>query len=296
MIDRKIRIEEAKNFSLVLPAVLIFAFFYILPFFYTFVLALFDGNASIPFERFVGLANFKEIIYGTESAKWWPSVGRSFYISFWALTFQNILAFALALAVDRAVRTGNIYRVIFFLLPILSEIIIGVLMRRFLLPRPGVFNHLLQQIGLGAWARDWLNDTNYALTTVAIIHCWRGFGWGFIILLAGLQTIPQQLYEAARIDGANAWQQFTRITVPLMVPVVCLVVILTILGTVQLIGLPMALTRGGPGGATTLAVMKILNDLNNYTGRASAQGIVLGIILVTISFTMLQVSKKLKKV
>jgi len=284
--------EDLKSFSFVLPALAIFAFFYIVPFFYTFWLALHQGT-GVSQLTFVGLDNFKNII---GDGAWWSSVGRSFYISLWALTFQNLLALFLALAVDRAVRTGNIYRVIFFLLPILSEVIIGLLIRRILLPSPGVFNHFLEQIGLSAFVRDWLNDSRYALTTLAVTHCWRGFAWGFIILLAGLQTIPQQLYEAARIDGANAWQRFTKVTVPLLIPVICMVIILTILGTVQLIGLPMALTRGGPANATTLAVMKILNELRNYAGYASAQGIVLGLILVAISFSMMKISKRLNKV
>ena len=286
--------EQLKNFSFVLPALAIFSLFYIIPFFYTFWLALHRGSAIYSLS-FVGAQNFKNIFL--HDAEWWHSVGRSFYITLWALSFQNILAFLLALAVDKAIRTGNIYRVIFFLLPILSEIIIGLLVRRLLLPDPGVFNHFLAKIGLGGFARDWLNDPNTAMTTLALTHCWRGFGWGFVILLAGLQTIPQQLYEAARVDGANAFQRFAKVTLPLMVPIIFLVIILTILGTVQVIGLPMALTRGGPAGKTTVCVLRIYNDLiNQHAGYASAEGIILGVILITLSFILLRISKKLKSV
>lgn len=286
--------EEVINFSFVLPALAIFSLFYVVPFFYTFWLALHSGS-ELSTLKFVGLDNFKNIFL--RDHEWWASVGRSFYIALWGLTFQNILAFILALAVDRAVRSGNIYRVVFFLLPVLSEVIIGLLVRRLLVVDPGVFNHFLEIVGLGGLSRNWLNDPNLALTTLAVTHCWRGFGWGFIILLAGLQTIPQQLYEAARIDGANSWQRFTRITVPLMIPMIFMVIILTILGTVQVIGLPMALTRGGPAGKTTVAVLKIYNELKNYhAGYASSEGIVLGLILVSVSFILLRVSKKLKKI
>ncbi len=285
--------EEIKNFSFVLPALFVFTLFYILPFFYTFWLAFHKGS-EISQLTFVGFENFRRVfMYDKE---WWASVGRSFYITLWALTFQNFLAFALALAVDRATRSGQFYRVIFFLLPVLSEIIIGLLVRNLLLPDPGVFNHFLQKIGLGKFAHDWLNDPKYALTTLAITHCWRGFGWGFVILLAGLQTIPQELYEAARIDGANAWERFFKITMPLMIPIICLVIILTILGTVQVIGLPMVLTRGGPAGKTTVSVLRIYNELKNYhAGYASCEGIILGIILVSLSFCLLKISRKLKR-
>lgn len=286
--------EQLENLSFVLPALIIFSFFYIIPFFYTFWLGLHSGS-EIGSLRFVGLDNFKQIFLN--DPEWWQAVGRSFYITFWALTFQNLLAFLLALAVDKAIRTGKIYRIIFFILPILSEIVIGLLIRRILVTDPGVFNHFLEKIGLAGFARDWLNDPKFALNTLAITHCWRGFGWGFVILLAGLQTIPQELYEAARIDGASAWQRFTKITIPLMIPVIFLVITLTILGTVQLIGLPMALTRGGPAGKTTVAVFRIYNELKNYHGGyASAEGIILGIVLVTLSFTLLKISNKLKRI
>ena len=355
--------EEIKNFSFVLPALSIFFFFYIIPFIYTFFLALHQGS-GLSSLKFVGLENFKRllspvgvviviiligcmlmalpfwfkrriekrnklnttllkvvkvgsvilgiicVVYGIKvlgetlssascwmiDKEWWASVGRSFYITLWALTFQNFLAFALALCVDKAIRTGYIYRAIFFLLPVISEIIFGLLIRSLLLPYPGVLAHFLKKLGLENWIRDWLNDPRYALTTLAFVHCWRGFGWGFVILLAGLQTIPQTLYEAARIDGAGAWQRFTKITLPLMLPVIVLVVILTILGTVQVIGLPMVLTRGGPAGKTTVSVLRIYNDLKNYhAGYASSEGIVLGIILITLSFTLLKISNRLKK-
>lgn len=291
---KKLKIsEDVQSFLFVLPALVIFVFFYVIPFFYTFWLAFHRGSGIGEF-TFVGLANFKKVIF--QDKLWWNSVKYSFYITLWALTFQNALAFMLALAVDKAIRTGNIYRVIFFLLPIISEIIFGLLVRKLLLYDPGVFNHLLEKIGLGRFTHDWLGDPKTALTCLAITHCWRGFGWGFIILLAGLQSIPTQLYEAARIDGANAIQRFTKITLPLMIPVVCLVVILTVLGTVQVIGLPMALTRGGPAQKTTVAVYRIYNELNNYhLGYASTEGIILGVILIVISFTLLSISRRLKR-
>ncbi len=354
--------EQLVNLSFVFPALAIFSFFYIIPFFYTFWLSLHEASpTNVLSHTFVGAQNFKDIfsiqifaglaallgilliafalknkfkklslnnkkslakglqivtlilggaclIYAINTfisiakggfsfapdLQWWNSVRRSFYITLWALTFQNCLAFILALGVDRAVRTGQIYRVIFFLLPVLGEVIIGLLLRIMLSHYPGVFNHLLESIGLGAWAQNWLGK-DLALATLAISHCWRSFGYGFIILLAGLQTIPEQLYEAARIDGANALQRFTKVTVPMLIPIIFLVIILTVLGTVQIIGLPMALTRGGPAGKTTVSILRIFNDLNNsHVGYASAEGLILGLILVTLSFGLLRISKKIK--
>jgi ABC-type sugar transport system permease subunit len=283
--------DKFKNFSFILPAFLIFTIFYIYPFFYTFILSFHKGDA-ISSLKFVGGSNFKEVLLYDKD--WWRSVYNSAFITLWALTFQNILAFFLALGVDRATRTGKIYRVIFFILPVLSEIIIGLLMREILLSEPGIFNRWLKGIGLGAFTQDWLGKERVLLTT-ALVHCWKGFGWAFIILLAGLQTIPEQLYEAARIDGANSFQRFFKVTLPLLMPVVSLVMVLTILGTMQAFAMILALTRGA-GGLTEVSVMRIYNHLRgNQVGLACAEGVVLGVILVTVSFTMLNISKRIRR-
>ena len=95
---------------------------------------------------------------------------------------------------------------------------------------------------------------------MAIVHCWKGFGWGFLIFLAGLQTIPRELYEAARVDGASAWQSFRKITLPLMVPVMVLVAILTVLGTMQVFVLIVSLVGGEFAGHTSVPVLRIYRD------------------------------------
>ncbi|MFA6281115.1 MAG: sugar ABC transporter permease [Candidatus Omnitrophota bacterium] len=283
--------DKFKNFSFVLPAFLIFSIFYIYPFVYTFILSFHRGDA-ISGLQFVGWTNFKEVLIFDKA--WWRSMYNAGFITFWALTFQNILAFALALAVDKATRTGKIYRVIFFILPVLSEIIIGLLMREILISDPGILNQWLKNSGLGFIATDWLSRNSVLLTT-ALVHCWKGFGWAFVIILAGLQTIPEQLYEAARIDGANFWQTFRKVTLPLLTPVIAMVLVLTILGTMQAFAMILALTRGA-GGLTEVPVMRIYNHLRgSQVGLACAEGVVLGIILITISFTMLYVSKQIRK-
>jgi len=270
-----------------LPAFLIFSVFYIYPFFYTLFLSFFKGDA-ISYLEFVGFNNFKEILLYDKA--WWRSMYNAGFITFWALTFQNILAFLLALGVDKAVRTQKFYRVVFFLLPILSEIIIGLLMRIFLLSDPGVLNHLLERLHLDFLKRDWLAPQS-ALLSCALVHCWKGFGWAFVIILAGLQSIPEELYEAARVDGANAFQSFLKITLPLMIPVFTLVVILTILGTMQAFAMILALTRG-TGGLTEVPVMRIYNHLRTgQTCYACSEGVVLGLILVIVAFGMLKFSK-----
>jgi ABC-type sugar transport system permease subunit len=152
-------------------------------------------------------------------------------------------------------------------------------------------------IGLGNLARAWLADPRTALTCVAIIHMWRGFGWGFIILLAGLQNIPRELYEAARIDGAGSWDIFRKVTVPLMIPVFVLVAVLTVLGTMQIYDLIVSTTGGGPGYHTEVPITRILAAMKGSSrfGYACALGLIFGVVLLLASMSQLKLSKYLKK-
>ncbi len=280
-----------ENYVFVLPAITIFMIFYVIPFVWVFQLGMFEWDGILPTKTFVGLANFWEIF--TQDKIWWSSLLNVGYITLIALTLQNALAFLLAWACDREIKMKNFYRVIFFIPPVLSEVVVGLVWQWILDGNYGLLNGWLHQMGLQAWARNWLSDPQTALTTVAVVHCWKGFGWGFLIFLAGLQTIPKELYEAARVDGANAWHSFRHITVPLMIPVVVLVAILTVLGTMQAFVLIIAMTGGGPAYHTQVPVLRILASMRGSSrfGYACAQGITFGVILVLISFIQYRFSK-----
>jgi ABC-type sugar transport system permease subunit len=125
---------------------------------------------------------------------------------------------------------------------------------------------------------------------------WKGFGWGFIILLAGLQGIPRELYESARVDGAGEWRVFWKITVPLMIPVFILVSVLTILGTMQIYDLVVSTTGGGPGYHTEVPMTRIIAKMLGSArfGYACALGIVFGLVLLTLSLIQIQISKRVR--
>ncbi|MFH0826853.1 MAG: sugar ABC transporter permease [Candidatus Omnitrophota bacterium] len=283
-----------ENYLFVLPAVAIFAIFYIIPFIWVFQLGLYEWDGILPTKIFVGLENFKEII---QDKIWWQSMVNAGYITIIALTFQNVLAFLLAWACDREIKLKNFYRMVFFIPPVLSEVVVGLVWQWILDGNYGLLNNWLIQLGFPNLVRNWLSDPKTALTTVAIIHSWKGFGWGFLIFLAGLQTIPRELYEAARVDGANAWQSFRKVTIPLMVPVAVLVGILTILGTMQAFVLIIAMTGGGPAYHTQVPVLRILASMRGSSrfGYACAQGISFGVILMAISFIQYRFSKKARQ-
>jgi ABC-type sugar transport system permease subunit len=292
--------STVENYVFVLPAATIFTIFYIIPFLSVFRYSFYDWDGIILLKDalFVRLANFKEVL--CQDPSWWQSMWNAVYITLIALTFQNVLAFLLAWACDREIRLKNFYRVIFFIPPVLSEIVVGMAWKYIINDIDGanLINRMLINIGLPQLVHHWLSDPKTALTTVAVVHCWKGFGWGFLILLAGLQTIPRELYEAARVDGANAWQSFRKITLPLMIPVMVLVAILTVLGTMQVFVLIIGLVGGELAGHTSVPVLRILAEMRGSSrfGYACAQGISFGVILVAISFIQYRFSKRARQI
>jgi ABC-type sugar transport system permease subunit len=291
--------DMAKNYMFVVPAVAIFAVFYIYPFFELVQLSFYEWQGIGP-KTFIGLANFREL---AGDKIWWTSLRNAGYITLIALTLQNVLAFALALACDREIRMKRFYRLVFFIPPVLSEVVVGILWNWILNAgtqngqQLGLFNHALVWIGLPNLVHNWLSDPGTALTCIALVHAWKGFGWGFILLLAGLQTIDRQLYEAAKIDGAGSWATFWNITIPMMMPVILVVAILTILGSMQVFVLILSLVNQGLVYHTEVPVTRILGEMLN-TGRfgyACAQAIVFGAMLVVVSFGLRSLSNRVKQ-
>jgi ABC-type sugar transport system permease subunit len=286
-----------ENYFFILPAVIIFTIFYIIPFLWVFQLSLSDWDGILPTKTFVGLQNFKEI--ATQDPSWWQAMWNAGYITLIALTLQNALAFLLALACDREIKMKNFYRVVFFIPPVLSEIVVGMAWRFIISDVDGanIVNRMLVSVGLPQLVHNWLSDPKIALTTVALVHSWKGFGWGFLIFLAGLQTIPKEFYEVARVDGASAWDSFKMITIPLMVPVIVLVAILTVLGTMQAFALILGLVGGEFAGHTSVPVLRILAVMRDSSrfGYACAQGISFGVILVAISFIQYRLSRRYRQ-
>ena len=286
----------------VLPALGLFGTFTI----YAFVLLLttsflgWDGiyphNPFLSFETFrqvfVGAQNYVEVFM--DDPVFWRSFRQDGLVTLLALTFQNALALLLAIAVNRRLRGVGAYRTIYFIPPILSEIVVGLVWSWIYDGNYGLFNQLLDAMGLEGLTRDWLSDPDTALNALAVIHMWKGFGWGFVIFLAGLQTIPEELYEAARMDGASPWHRFWHITLPLLWPVCIVVSVLTILGTMQIFALIVATTQGGPGYHTEVPITRIFASMlgSSRFGYACAQGIVFGLILLVVSLVQLRFQRR----
>ena len=275
-----------------LPVLVFLVIFGIFPFFQVFHLSLYEWDGISKTTHFVGLKQYVRVF---QDHVWWISLKNAAWITFLALTLQNGLAFLLAWIVDHDIRLKFFYRLVFYIPPVLSGIVVGIVWSQILDGEYGILNSLLNILNLSHLTRLWFSDPDTAINAVAVVHMWKGFGWGFIIFLAGLRGIPREIYEAAQVEGASSFRIFWSITIPMMIPVLFLVSILTILGTMQIYDIIIATTQGGPGYHTEVPITRIFASLigSSRFGFSCSMGVVFGFILLIISLLQIWISKKI---
>ena len=192
----------------------------------------------------------------------------------------------MAIMVDKVKWFRNLFRSIFYFPTLLSGIVMGFVWAMLLNYNFGVVNQILNVIGLGSWAVDWLGDPKYAMVAVVLSTVWKGAGYYMIIYLAGLQGIPAELSEAASIDGANGWQQFRFITFPLLAGSLTVCLVLSMISALKIFDQIAVMTDGGPGFATetlTYIIYKVgFGELRQGFGTALAMVLFLIIMIITI--------------
>lgn len=288
--------ETRRNWSVylfILPAFLVYIVFGLYPFIETFKISFFEWDGISTEQIFVGLRNYYEIFF--KDNVWWASVGHAVFIAVFAMIVQNSIALFLAVLVYRDIKAKRFYRMVFYIPPVLSLIVVGLIWRFIYNNEYGLLNYWLHLIGLDNLTRPWLADPKTALLCISIVQSWQGLGNAFLLFYAGLQVIPEELFEAAHVDGANAWGRFTNITVPSLIPVATLVSILTLLGTMQTFPLIIAMTNGGPGFHTEVPVTRIYKSAfeSYHFGYATAEAVVLGVMLLILSLLQLRISKSM---
>ena len=275
-------------FLFLLPGLVLFGLLVLLPILIAGYLSFFrwNGLGGLPepgSDRFIGLENFQRLL---SDELFLGDVRRMLIIVVLSLVIQLPMSLGLALLLNQKMRGRAIYRTIFFAPYVLSEVITGVLFTMVFSPEHGLVNSVLSAIGLEGAAAEWLADPDTVLYSVFAVITWKYFGFHMILYLAGRQGIPNELLEAAAIDGANAWRQFWHVTLPLLGPTIRMSVFLSIIGTIQLFDLVWVLTRGGPVHASeTMAVtMYIFGFERNQFGYASA--ISVAMFLISLVFAL----------
>ena len=282
---------EYENLLFIFPAMLLFVVFSVYPLIKTFQLSVYEWSGIGADMTFVGIANYIKAI---ADERWWHSVLNGFLFGFMALIIMNPIALMLAIFVSAKLKGALAYRVIYYIPPIMSGIVVGYIWRWIYDPINGILNNLLGVFQLDFLIHDWLNSPATALGAVIAASIWQGIGGSFLLFLSGLQGIPKELYEAAEMDGATKWKQFCHITIPSLKKTYTIVSILTILGSMQTLGIVVSMTNGGPGGATNVPALRIYNEaFKNYRfGYASALSVILGIMLLIVSWLQMKVKKQ----
>ena len=276
----------------ILPTLALFAVFSVYPFARTVQLSFTDWDGLSSAFRGVGLTNYLAAFRDTI---WWQSIGNGLLLAVVALTLMQGLGLLLAIAVDRKISGQSIYRTLFYIPPILSGIVVATIWKWLYEPNNGVINSTLENIGLGGLAHPWLGSPATALWAISLVSIWQGVGYPFLLFLAGLQGISNDIYEAARMDGATGSQIFRMITLPLLRPVIGIVSVLTFLGAMQTFNLVVAMTGGGPGYATEVPILHIYRAAFGGSpdfGYASALSIIFGLLLFGVSMISLYMTRR----
>ena len=231
-----------------LPALLVYVIFLALPILSSMGLSFFTGSGLRP-DRFIGFGNYVELFTNPLWRDRFLNALRNTFIFFTIhMVVQNTLGLLFATLLASGIKGHSVLRTVVFLPATLSVLVIGFLWRLILNPQWGAVNKILKGIGLNEWALPWLGVPGVALVVISLVSCWQWVGLPTMMFLAGLLTIPDDLTEAARVDGASAWQIFWRIKLPLLTPVIGIVAVLTFVGNFNAFDIvyAMAGARGDP--------------------------------------------------
>lgn len=273
------------------PAVALIGVFTLTPFAQAILLSFQSWDGVSPDTPWVGFANY-EFIAG--DVIFWASMRNVLIFGVVGFFLGNGIALGMAIAVNSIRRGRTLFRTVFYLPGVLSVVVVGLLFSSIFAPGTGVLNRLLEAVGLGALAQNWLGDPSLALPSVAAVFIWFHWGFGFLLFLAGLQDIPRELYEAAELDGAGRWKRFLNITWPQLAPITSIVSLLTLLAALQIFGTVQVLTNGGPGYHTMVPTLAIFNEafVNYRYGSAAAMSVVFGGALVVLSVIQIAISNR----
>ncbi len=286
--------RDTAAWAFVAPALVALGLFFFLPVVAALLLSFTDFDiyslADIRNLRFVGLDNYITLL---QTPLFWKALGNTLYFVLLGVPLSIALSLGAALLINsKLARFKGLFRTLYFAPVVTTLVAVAVIWRYLLHTKYGLINWGLGGIGIDPV--DWLGDPNWAMPAIVIFAVWKNFGYNMIILLAGLQTIPEDLYEAAQIDGAGRWAQFRHVTLPALAPVMLVVSILTMAGYFQLFAEPYVMTQGGPVESTVSVLYFMFEQGFKWwnLGFATSVAFVLFLILFAITIVQLKLSQR----
>ena len=270
------------------PALLSIFIFFFIPVIASFIISFTDfdiyslGNYSNL--RFVGLKNYSDLL---NNELFWTSLKNTFYFVIVASPLSIAVSLGAALILSsKLVKLKAIFRLAYFI-PVVTTLVAVAIVWRFIYhPRFGMLNYFLGLVGVNPI--DWLGDPFWAMPSIILMSIWKNFGYNMIIFIAGLQNIPEHLYEAAVLEGANVWQQFKKITLPMLAPTTIFISIITMIGNFQLFAEPYVMTQGGPLNKTLSVVQYMYQEGFRWWNMGYSASIAFVLFIIIFAGTMLQ--------
>jgi raffinose/stachyose/melibiose transport system permease protein len=272
-----------------LPALLIFGMFFYLPFLQSIYYSFTEWNALKP-PRFIGFDNYVNLL---KDHRMKDGFFNTMKMVAFGVIVQNTLALFLAVMLNKPFRTKAFLRTSLYL-PIVISLVVTSIIWGQLLNYEGLFNGILIRLGLESIIQDWLGTVQTSFPTIILLTQWQGIGYCAIIYLAGLQSIPNDIYEAAEIEGAKGFTLFRTITLPMLMTTVSVVLFLIVVGGLRLFELPYILTNGGPGTSSYTLFLAVYNAAfqNTQYGYATAASIVLAFFIIIVAIVQLRITSK----
>lgn len=272
-----------------LPSIVVLTIFLVIPILEAFHWSFLDYKIIAGTGEFVGVENFKNIF---QDDKFWQAFFNTILFLVVVLPLNIFLPMILAVLVNQSIKGVGVFRVLYYL-PVITPMVVAALMWKMLYSQSGFISKFLMIIGIFDKQSNLLVQSSTALVAVAMITVWKGLGYYMIMYLAGLQSISKDVYESASIDGASSIQKFWKITVPMLIPSITLVSVMTIIGGLKVFEEIALTTGGGPAGATTTLVMYIYDKFNNLdVSTASAAGMVLLVLAIGASLLQMRLTKQ----
>lgn len=272
------RYKKLTPYLLVSPYLIYFSVFIAFPVLFSLYLTFQSWNIISPM-KFIGLSNYERLVQDSFFLK---SLINTFVFLIIHIPLQIIIALFIAVILNQKIKFRGFFRAAFFLPVIVSGVVVTILWQQLYGFDSGLFNRILTSIGLGKIG--WLVDPGWAMPSIAIMATWKNVGLYIILFLVGLQTVPQQYYEAAELEGANRFQQFWNITLPAINPTIFMVVILSTIAGFSLFIEPYVMTGGGPLNSTLSAVLYIYKQAFTYyhMGYAATLGLFFAVLILCV--------------
>ena len=278
--------------SFIAPNFIGFFLFTLVPVVFSLILAFMEWD-SFRSPEFVGMKNFSKML-GDDT--FWISLKNTFLYTIGVVPLTLVCSLGLAILLNKKVRGMKFFRTAFFFPYVTSLVAIAVVWNMLFHPTMGPINQFLKFFIENP--PGWTSSSDWALTAIIIVSVWRGMGYYMILYLAGLQSVPKELYEAASIDGANKWQQFHNVTLPSLRPTTFFVSIMLVINCFKIFDLVQVMTAGGPGRATNVLVYQIYNEafVKFNFGYASAIAMVLFVIVLGITVIQFKWNQRQERV